>query len=233
MWSNAKLLKTDAERKRPVDTPLTTRAYNLGLKVVPNFAKALGEKEIAYYEKHLGEIQEAIQRGFVVPEQFVLIKDLGTITVPRDYFHPLQLRNFRDRIQYHFSYDKAITDDCFPNPSRRLKSGDKLHVRVFQRAKSRKTTYEEMMNFLREQKAVFTGAQGASLVFEQKREQLPKDRSYASFDELGRLWEEYEGAPWAPIIEVGKERDFRFGVHYARDLQSYGCPFLCFTEDEE
>lgn len=51
-----------------MDTPLVKRAYNLGLKVVPNLVEVLGETEIVYYEQHLGELQEAILRGLALPK---------------------------------------------------------------------------------------------------------------------------------------------------------------------
>ena len=49
-----------------MDTPLVKRAYNLGLKAVPNFL-ALTEDQVAYYEVHLDELPSAIARGFVLP----------------------------------------------------------------------------------------------------------------------------------------------------------------------
>ncbi len=48
------------------DTPLVKRAYNLGLKAVPNFA-TLSANQIAYYESHLDELPAAITRGFIIP----------------------------------------------------------------------------------------------------------------------------------------------------------------------
>ena len=54
-----------------MDTPLVKRAYNLGLKVVPNFL-TLSEEQIQYYENNLDQIQEAILRGFVIPEKKVI-----------------------------------------------------------------------------------------------------------------------------------------------------------------
>lgn len=47
-------------------TPLMKRAYNLGLKAVPNF-EVLSEEEIEYYERHLDQLPLAIRRGFVLP----------------------------------------------------------------------------------------------------------------------------------------------------------------------
>ena len=50
-----------------MNTPLVKRAYNLGLKAVPNFVGSLTEDEITYWEQHLDEIPTAIRRGFILP----------------------------------------------------------------------------------------------------------------------------------------------------------------------
>jgi hypothetical protein len=55
------------QRKRSMNTPLVKRAYNLGLKAVPNFAEVLSEGQVAYYEEHLDELQAALRRGFIIP----------------------------------------------------------------------------------------------------------------------------------------------------------------------
>jgi len=49
-------------------TPLIKRAYNLGLKAVPNF-ETLPDDVIAYYEQHLDQIPRALARGFVPAEE--------------------------------------------------------------------------------------------------------------------------------------------------------------------
>ncbi|HEU0085615.1 MAG TPA: hypothetical protein VFQ59_01500 [Candidatus Paceibacterota bacterium] len=49
------------------DTPLLARAYNLGLKAVPNFV-ILTKKQIEYYEGNLDELKNAISRGFIIPK---------------------------------------------------------------------------------------------------------------------------------------------------------------------
>jgi len=56
------------------DTPLTKRAYNLGLKAVPNF-EALDEARIKYFESHLDQIPGAIERGFVLLGQSVKVEE--------------------------------------------------------------------------------------------------------------------------------------------------------------
>ena len=84
-----------------MDTPLVKRAYNLGLKAVPNFL-ALGEEVIAYYEQHLDELPQALNRGFVIPEppaKFALLVDLGIIIVPEGDDHETRLTRFKEKQQ--------------------------------------------------------------------------------------------------------------------------------------
>lgn len=65
--------------------------------------------------------------------KFALLVDLGIITVPDDYDHKTALKTFgkKNRKKFYY-YEEAITDQNFPNPTRILKPGDKLRVRVFQ-----------------------------------------------------------------------------------------------------
>lgn len=49
-------------------TPSIKRAYNLGLKAVPNF-ETLSDDVITYYEQHLDQIPRALARGFVPAEE--------------------------------------------------------------------------------------------------------------------------------------------------------------------
>src|SRR5207244_1674639 len=85
--------------------------------------------------------------------KFAELADLGIITVPDDYDHATQLDKFMKANRKKF-YDvnKNITDANFPNPSRVLKPGDKLRVRVFEQIVGGTTTSDECMKFLVEQK---------------------------------------------------------------------------------
>lgn len=53
------------------DTPFVARAYNLGLKVVPNLV-TLSLEQIEYYENNLDQIPAALARGFVIIPEPVL-----------------------------------------------------------------------------------------------------------------------------------------------------------------
>jgi hypothetical protein len=163
--------------------------------------------------------------------QFDLLIDLGTITAPDNYIHETRLTTFREQNRQKFyHYDRGITDANFPNPSRILKPGDELRVRAFKQVFGGTTTSEERMAFLATQKAIFTGVQGLSLVFDQKRDQLRKDRWYASFDERDCLFLDNDGWPMVPSMSCPYGYDFalclkRFGhVWYSVET------FLCFNE---
>ena len=145
-------------------------------------------------------------------EKFEMLVDLGVITVPDDYVHGTCLGTFfKENGKKLYDFNKNITDTNFPNPSRILKPGDKLRVRVFHQIVSGSTTSKERMDFLEKQERnVYTGAQGVSLVFEQKRDLLPKGKWYASFDEADRLWKDFDGYHRVP--GVGADSDGGFDV---------------------
>ena len=163
-------------------------------------------------------------------EKFALLVDLDEITVPDDYNHATALAKFIKKNRQKFSVNDDITDANFPNPSRVLKPGQKLRVRAFKQVVNGATTSEERMTFLATQKAVHTGAQGASLAFEQKRDQLPKGEWYASFDEPERLWTDADGNCMVPYIRAELDGSFRWHLDFFKDFCAINDAFLCFTE---
>ena len=166
-------------------------------------------------------------------EKFGLLVDLGIITVPDDYDHSSQLKTFgkQNRKKFYY-YNENITDENFPNPTRVLKPDDKLRVRAFKQIVGGTTTSEERMAFLATQKAIHTGAQGASLVWDQKRDQLPKGKWYASFDEKGRLWTDADGYRGVPGVDAYSGGGFYFSLGYFEDVWDGDDAFLCFCDLE-
>ena len=146
-------------------------------------------------------------------EKFTLFADLGIIMVPEDYVHEKQLGLFekKNRKKFYF-YNDAITDTNFSNPTRILKPGDKLWVRAFKQVISGNTTSEDRMGFLKKMNAIHTGAQGASLVWEQKRDLLPKGYWYCSFDEKDRLWKDADGNHRVPFVNAHSDGDFKLDL---------------------
>ena len=165
-------------------------------------------------------------------EKFALLVDLGIITVPDDYVHDKRLTKFGKQNRKKFYYSDEITDKNFPNPTRVLKPGDKLRVRAFKQIVPGTTTSEERMAFLATEKAIHTGAQGASLVFDQKRDQLPKGKWYTSFDEKDRLWADAGGNPEVPNVLCYSGGGFQFPLGVFENVWDDGYAFLCFCDVE-
>lgn len=161
-------------------------------------------------------------------EKFALLVDLGVITVPDDYVHGKQLSSLNQKEFYYFN--ELIADDNFPNPTRILKPGDKLWVRAFKQKVSGITTSEERMDFLAKQKAIYTGAQGASLVYQQKRDLLIKGYFYCSFDKKENLFEDSDGNHRVPYVDADSRGDFEFGLGRFERVWNDGSCLLCFCD---
>ena len=165
-------------------------------------------------------------------KKFGLLADLGTIEVPADYVHATQLGTFRklnhDKFYY---YNDGIADENFGSPSRILKPGDKLWVRAWKQIDSDETSSEERMNFVRsiDANAHWIGAQGASLVFDQKRTELPKGYWYASFDEKDRL-PVLDGGHRVPGVSAYSDGDFSFRLGYFGNPWDDDDAFLSFSD---
>ncbi len=183
----------------------------------------------------LGQVRDVLlgQASIVVTGKFTLLKDLGTITVPEGYDHKTQLSSFekKNRKKFYF-YNDALIDQNFPRPTRILKPGDKFHVRAWKQTVPGTTTSKERMDFLRKQKAVHTGAQGASLVFEEKRNELPKGFGYCSFDEKEQLWKDAGGYHRVPCLYAISDGDFYFYLGYFEIDWRGNRAFLCFCDAE-
>ncbi len=168
-------------------------------------------------------------------EKFRLIADLGIITIPEGCLHETRLDSFRARykdkeLRSSYLYSNDLTDANFPRTSRILKPGDKLWVRAFEQTTSGKTTATERMKFLDSQNAVYTGAQGVSHVWEQKRDQLPKGKYCVSYDKQENLWWDPNGDHRVPYVSTGPNDGFRFGlIRFGRDWDSIDV-LLCFCE---
>ena len=174
------------------------------------------------------DLKVSFGKHSIADKRFELFVDLGIITVPENYVHGKQLDSLNHDEFYYFN--EAITDANFSNPTRILKSGDKLWVRAFKQIVSGSTTSEDRMEFLAKLNAIHTGAQGASLVYQQKRDLLPKGYWYCSFDEKERLWKDSDGLHRVPRVTAGSDGDFGFDLGgFERDWRDVSC-LLCFCD---
>lgn len=215
-----------------IDTLQKVRSGQITLDQWERFNNlSLGDREARF-----GDIKKPKPVFPVKPtetEKFALLVDLGVITVPDDYDHATRLASSNEQNRHKFyHHNDAINDANFLNPSRILKPGDRFLVRAFKQVVPGTTTSEERMAFLATQKAVHTGAQGASLVFEQKRDQLPKGFWYASFDEKDRLWEDAGGYHRVPCVSAYSGGFFSFGLGSFEDAWLSNDAFFCFCDIE-
>lgn len=134
---------------------------------------------------------------------FTLAHDFGTVTIPNCYQHETALTRFTEKSPLTSMYSWYRSDNVdyaqYGNPTRILKPGERFYVRAFQQ--TRRSTYvPERMAFLAEQGAVLVGAQGAVLVWEQKRNELVFGKMYVSYDTPDRLPIKKGGKHLVPAI---------------------------------
>ncbi|MBU4284801.1 hypothetical protein KKF60_01645, partial [Patescibacteria group bacterium] len=84
--------------------------------------------------------------------------------------------------------------------------------------------------FLKTQNVVLTGAQGVSLVFEQKREDLPKGYWYVSFDEKEALWKDADGSHRVPHVRRYSGGDWYFDLGTFENVWYNDHCLLCFCD---
>lgn len=162
-------------------------------------------------------------------EKFELLNTVS-ITVPQGYDHVNRLDSFsKEHRKEFYYYNVSITDKNYAKATTKLEPGRKLKVKVFQ-IKERVTS-EDCMAHLRSQKAVLVGAQGASLVYEQKKDELPVDRWSVSFDEKDALWKDADGDHGVPDVYRYSDGGFKFYLgNFEYDWDDGHC-LLCFCDE--
>ncbi len=163
--------------------------------------------------------------------RFTLVTTLD-IMVPADYVHATQLATFKEKHKKDcYYYNDDTTDTNFAKVSTPLTAGRKFKVKVWKQVVAGDTTSGERLAFLRSQKAVFTGAQGASLVFAQQRQALPRGYWYTSFDEKETLWQDAVGFHRVPGVSADSGGGFVFGLGDFESEWSEGYCLLCFCDE--
>lgn len=110
---------------------------------------------------------------------YVVHSDFATITVPAEYNHERRLEEYRID---SFHRNDGIRCPDFGEPSRILKPGDNLRVRLFRQTTQGVLTLEERREFFDAQGAVHVGAQGASLIAEVLGERLTNNYWHVPVD---------------------------------------------------
>ena len=167
-------------------------------------------------------------RPKTLDDKFELVNTFE-IVVPEGYDHFKRLDSFgTEHREAFFYYNDAITDKGYAKATTKLEPGRKLKVKVFQIKKT--VTSEDCLAHLRSQKAILVGAHGASLAFEQKKEELPFNRWSASFDKKNALWKDADGHHRVPLVRRHWGSDFRFDLGDFEDDWHDGYCLLCFCD---
>ncbi len=210
----------------------TAKLAGLQIDMLQKFRS--GHLTLAHVEwwQNLPKAERDRLSGATTPDpRFTLVTVLD-ITVPADYVHATQLTTFKNEHQKNcYFYNDNITDANFAKVTTPLTPGRKFKVKVWKQSVAGTTTSEERLAFLRSQKAVFTGAQGASLVFAQCRQMLQKGYWYASFDEKDSLCQDADGGHGVPHVDANSDGDFAFDLgHFEIDWHDGLC-LLCFCDE--
>lgn len=174
------------------------------------------------------ELEQVLQKHSIADKRFELLKTFE-ITVPANYNHGKRLDSFaKENKKKFYYYNDDITDKNFSKATTKLEPNKVLTVKVF--GIKATVTSQNCMDFLKTQDAILTGAQGASLVWEQKKDELPVDKWSVSFDEKDALWEDSGGDHRVPGVRRYSDGDFEFGLGcFEGDWGSDYC-LLCFCD---
>lgn len=233
IYKKETLMETSTPLIETGDAGLIARAYNLGLKLVPNMPYVLTRESLEYWESHLKNLKAAAIHGFStmpIDPRFVYVKRFS-LTVPLDYVHATQLATFERRYREGLNhFNSNITDAHFSRATAELIPGKTYIVNIFGTKET--VTSEDCLNLLRSQKALLVGAQGASLVYQEKKEELPRGKCYASFDEKKTLWVGAYGNHRVPLVYRNSGGDCRFNLGVFEDDWNDNSCVLCFCDGE-
>ncbi|MFA6325232.1 MAG: hypothetical protein WCX46_03335, partial [Candidatus Paceibacterota bacterium] len=147
------------------------------------------------------EVKPILQKLAIADKRYgPAIKEFEII-VPVDYDHSKQIDVFakktkKETTTYYFNDD--ITSKHFANASTKLVPGKTYKVKIFPILA--RVTSEDNMAFLAKQNAILAGDHGLTLVYEQKKEELPKDKYTVSFDKKESLWKDADGRRRVPVV---------------------------------
>lgn len=179
------------------------------------------------FVKHLATL---INKHSQSDDRFELVNSFEVI-VPADYVHATRLDSFRAAYQSEtkkefYYYNPNITDANFAKTPA-LVHGKKFLVKAFQIKGV--VSSEDCLTQLKRVKATFTGAQGASLAYEQKKDELPKGRWSLSFDEKKNLPFAL-GCHGVPSVYRRSDGDFVFNLGDFEDDWYGRCVLLAFCD---
>lgn len=145
------------------------------------------------------KMTELVRECSGIDPRYEFLADLGEILVPDGYDHDTYLDRFiAENGRAFHDLDDGLNSENFAKATVKLAAGRRLNVECWH-IKTRVTS-EDNLRFLVAQGSVLAGANGAALVFEQKRNLLPKNCWHVSFDEKDALWKGSSSRHQVPIL---------------------------------
>mgnify|MGYP001217575367 CR=1 FL=1 len=177
------------------------------------------------------EIKPILQKLAITDKRFGPTIREFEIKVPTDYKHSSQIDTFakkakKEKTTYYFNDD--LTSKNFAKATNKLEPGKTYKVKIFPILSTVKS--EDCTAFLRKQNAILVGGQGATLVYDLAKDQLPKGKWTVSFDEKDALWEDLDGSHGVPSVLAYSDGDFKFGLGYFEGGWVDGDYLLCFCD---
>lgn len=122
------------------------------------------------------------------------------IDVPRSYNHDSQLNLLiADKKSGKLTYlDRRVMDMDFSKATNKLMPSKRYLVKLFH--VTRRESSIGCLEFIASQKLILVGAQGLSLVFQQKRNRLPKESNIISYDLEDALLKDNDGKSFVPRL---------------------------------
>jgi hypothetical protein len=165
-------------------------------------------------------------------EKFSLMLEFK-ITIPMDYQHGGHLNKFyKNNKEKFYFYNNDITDEKFGKVSHQLIPGKTYLVKIWMINKDMIASSQEILALLKANKVYLTGAQGASMLWQEKRDHLPKGKWHISMDAKENL-PVADGYTLVPDICCYSGGVFRFFLDYFEDDWSGGYCVIGFCEDQD
>lgn len=121
-----------------------------------------------------------------IDPRFSFLKSFN-LTIPLDYAPATRLDTFKEkhREEFKYGYNDNITDKNFSNVSHQLIPGKTYLVKFY--GITKRVSSEDCLAVYKVNKAYYTGAQGASVLYEYTKGGFIKGKWHCSFDEKDKL----------------------------------------------
>lgn len=144
-------------------------------------------------------------------EKFSLMLEFK-ITIPADYQHTGHLNRFyKNNNKDFYFYNDDITDEKFGTVSHELIPGKTYLVKIWLINEDMRVSSAEILSLLVANNAYLTGAHGVSILWQEKKDELPKRKWYIGMDKKENLPLAY-GYALVPNIHCYSDGDFRFNL---------------------